>query len=89
MSITLHVDDFMMAGSKKFVYETTEIFERTLTVSKIEDDQFRFCGVDVSLKDGKIYVEMEDYADSLKECEEDRIIGQLLDEGVKKDYWKD
>ena len=59
----------MMAGSKKFVDEMTEILESTLMVSKIEDDKFRFCGVDVSLKDGKIYVEMEDYADSLKEVE--------------------
>ena len=29
-----------------------------------EDDKFWFCSVDVSLKDGKILVEMEDYADS-------------------------
>ena len=67
--LLLHVDDFMMAGEEKFVDETTKMFEKTLTVSKIEDDKFRFCGVDVSLKDGKILVEMEDYADSLAEVE--------------------
>ena len=62
--LLLHVDDFMMAGEEKFVDETTKMFEKTLTVSK-----FRFCCVDVSLKDGKILVEMEDYADSLAEVE--------------------
>ena len=67
--LLLHVDDFMMAGEAKFVNETTKMFEKTLTVSKVEDNKFRFCGVDVSLKDGKIIVEMEDYADSLTEVE--------------------
>ena len=74
--LLLHVDDFMMAGDEKFVNETTKMFEKTLTVSKIEDDKFRFCGVNVSLKDGKILVEMEDYADSLF-CWETRIMTKL------------
>ena len=65
--LLLHVDDFMIAGEAKFVDETTKMFEKTLTVSKVEDNRFRFCGVDVSLKDGKIMIEMEDYADSLTE----------------------
>ena len=67
--VLLHVDDFMMASTKIFVEELTEVFQKTLTVSKIEDDKFRFCGVDVMLKDGKIHVEMEDYAESIEEDE--------------------
>ena len=67
--ILLHVDDFIMAGDARFVNETTKMFENALTVSKVEDDKFRFCGVDISLIDGKIIVEMEDYADSLTEIE--------------------
>ena len=38
--VILHVDDFMLAGTSTFVTETTKMFQSTLTVSKIEDDNF-------------------------------------------------
>ena len=61
--LILHVHDFLIAGTSKFVEETT-----ALTISKIEDSVFRFCGVDLCLKDGMIEVSMEDYTESLEEC---------------------
>ena len=69
--LLLHVDDFMMAGSKDFVEETTEMFRKTLTISKVEDNSFRFCGVDVQLRDGRIDISMEDYTKSLCESKVD------------------
>ena len=38
--ILLHVDDFLMAGDDDFLNETTEMFEKNLSVSKKEDDEF-------------------------------------------------
>ena len=65
--VLIHIDDFMMAGKDKFVEETTRILDEALTISKIEDDSFRFCGVDLKLIDGSIEVSMEDYTESLEE----------------------
>ena len=66
--LILHVDDFLIAGTSKFVEETTALFQNSLTISKIEDSAFRFCGVDHCLKDAMIEVSMEDYTESLEEC---------------------
>ena len=65
--LLIHVDDFMMAGKDKFVEETTRILDEALTISKIEDDSFQFCGVDLKLIVCSIEVSMEDYTESLGE----------------------
>ena len=53
--LLLHVDDMIIGGSEKFVMETTEMIKERLTVSKICDGAFRFCGLDIELlKSGKI-----------------------------------
>ena len=65
--ILLHEDDFAMAGSKKFAKETTEMFQKVIQVSKIQDNRFKFCGVDLELKNGKIYMSMNEYAETIKE----------------------
>ena len=36
------------------------------TVSKVEEDEFRFTGLDVKAKNGKVEVSMEDYASSVE-----------------------
>ena len=41
-------------------------------MSKIEEDKFRFTGLDVKAECGKIQVSMEDYADSVDEIKEIR-----------------
>ena len=73
--VITHVDDFNVGGTSKFVDETTDLIKRNMTVSKVEDDRFRFCGVDVRLtKDKEIVISMEDYAEALQEIniEKDR-----------------
>ena len=42
-----------------------ELLKRELTISKVVKNQFRFCGLDLNQKDGKIELSMEDYAKSL------------------------
>merc|ERR1712002_1134368 len=42
------------------------------TVSKVEEDNFRFTGLDVKTKNDQIEISMEDYAESIKEIEEIR-----------------
>ena len=46
--------------------------QEKFTVSKIEEDKFRFTGLDVKAECGKIQVSMEDYADSVDEIKEIR-----------------
>ena len=65
-----HVDDFTLAGTEDFIKEVLETISRELTVSKIERDRFRYTGIDVSVVDDRIEVQMEDYVDSLKEIKE-------------------
>ena len=65
--LLLHVDDFMMVGDEDFVEETTKMFREHLTVSKVEDGRFRYCGVDLEMEDNKIVLSMEGYVQSLEE----------------------
>ena len=52
----------------------TEKLSATLDVSKVEDDSFRFTGIDIKKVEDGIEISMEDYAESLEEIEirEDR-----------------
>ena len=65
--VLLHVDDFMMSGSNDCIAETTKMFQDNLTVSKVEDDKFRYCGLDVKFEEKRLEVSMEDYSSSLEE----------------------
>merc|ERR1712243_387353 len=67
-----HVDDFTIAGTQEFVQRIVAGIEEKFTVSEIEEDNFRFTGLDIKTKDGKIEVSMEDYAESIKEITEIR-----------------
>ena len=42
-----HVDDFYIAGTPDFVKRIIDHIGRELTVSKIEEDCFRFTGLDI------------------------------------------
>ena len=55
------VDDFDLARTQGFVEMVTEKLSATLDVSKVEDDSFRFTGIDIKQVDG-IEISMEDYA---------------------------
>ena len=67
-----HVDDFTIAGDIEFVQRIVKGIQERFTVSKIEEDKFRFTGLDVKAENGKIQVSMEDYADLVEEIKEIR-----------------
>merc|ERR1712101_37676 len=71
-----HVDNFTIAGDIEFVERIVNGIKEKFTVSKIEEDKFRFTGLDVKVEDGKVQVSMEDYADSVNEIKE-----------IRKDKW--
>ena len=66
-----HVDDFTIAGEPEFVSRIVKGIQERFTVSKVEEDKFRFTGLDVKAGNGKIEVLMEDYANSVEEIKRD------------------
>ena len=71
-AVITHVDNFTMAGTDEFIKETLNIIGKELTISKIEEDDFRYTGIDASTIDCGIQLEMKDYIDSLEEVKEIR-----------------
>ena len=68
-----HVDDFTIGGKEEeFVKMIVKGISKKFTVSKVEENQFRFTGLDVKVEKGKIEVSMEDYAKSVEGIEEIR-----------------
>ena len=67
--VSTHVDDFDVAGRKKFVEMLTKEISKVLDVSTVESDCFRFTGIDVKKVKGGIEISMEDYAKSLEEIQ--------------------
>ena len=63
--VSTHVDDFSLAGSEEFLSTVTEEIRKTLDISKVENDKFRFTGIDVEHIDDRIEISMDDYAASL------------------------
>ena len=70
--VITHVDDFSIAGTKKFIDDLTEKVQGTLTVSKVEKDGFRFTGIDIQNTNDGIVISMEDYASSIEEMQDIR-----------------
>ena len=64
------MDDFYIAGTPDFVKQIIEHVGRELTVSKVEEDCFRFTGLDIKKVDDGIEVSMKDYAESLEDVKE-------------------
>ena len=56
-----------------------------MDVLKVEDDKFRFTGIDIKKVEDGIEISMEDYAESLKEIE---IRDGKLDETLTRDELK-
>ena len=88
--VITHMDNFTLAGTEYFIKEVLETVKRELTISKIERDNFRYTGMDIStVKDG-IKREMVDYVDSLRDIKEIRKVDR--DEDLTKmeikGHWK-
>jgi len=67
-----HVDDFTITGTNEFVNRIVEGLKKIFTISKIEENNFRFTGLDVKTTDEGIEVSMEDFAKSIKEIQDIR-----------------
>merc|ERR1711867_97680 len=67
-----HVDDFTITGTNKFVNRIVEGLKKIFTISKIEENNFRFRGLDVKTTEEGIEISMEDYANSIKEIQDIR-----------------
>ena len=53
-----YVDDFALVGTEEFVDKVLEIVSKELTVSKIEQDSFRYTGIDVSVNNDVIEIQI-------------------------------
>ena len=84
-----HVNDFILAGTEKFMDEITKKIEEKLEISKLEDDEYRFTGMDVRRESDRIVVSMEEYAKSLEMIEVRKgLPGELLTDVEMKVYRK-
>ena len=83
--ISTCVDDFDIAGEQSFVDMVTKKVNEVLDVSKMEDDKFRYTGIDIKKVEDGIEISMDEYAESLEEIQvrEDR-----SDEELKRDELK-
>ena len=61
------VDDFDLAGTKCFIERVTKKVSANLDVSKVEDDRFRYTGIDIKKVKNGIEISMDKYSDSLEE----------------------
>ena len=64
--VSSHVDDFILAGTNRFLEEITKKIADKLEISKLEDNEFRFTGIDVKKEGEVIIISMKDYAKSLE-----------------------
>ena len=67
--VSSHIDDFYLAGANIFLEEITKKIADKLEISKLEDNEFRFTGMDVKKEGEVIIVSMEGYAKSLEKIE--------------------
>ena len=72
--VSSHGDDFILAGTERFMNEITQKIEEKLEISKLEDNEFIFIGMDMKRENYRIVVSMEEYAKSLKKI----MVGQGL-----------
>ena len=70
--VITHINNFTLAGTSYFIKEVLVMVERELTVLKVERDNFRFTGLDISMVEDRIEIEMADYMDSLRDIKEIR-----------------
>ena len=52
--ISSHVDDFVLAGTEDFLSEIAKVVEKKFYISKLEDKQLRFTGIDMKSENDTI-----------------------------------
>jgi hypothetical protein len=64
--LTVHVDDFQLAGTARFKEKVSDVIAKKFKISKREEESFKFTGVDVSrIENGDIIIGQEAYKNSL------------------------
>ena len=81
-AVLTHVDDFEVTGIYNFVEKIISVVEKELTISKVEEDKFRYKGPDVKIVTDGIEISMEEYAKSLQNITE--IIKNRRQKGIFK-----
>ena len=70
--VLTQVDDFLIAGKPDFLDSILEKISSNLTFSKVENDHFRFNGIDIKKTGQGIAIRTDDYAESIEEIAEIR-----------------
>ncbi|KAK6187111.1 hypothetical protein SNE40_005204 [Patella caerulea] len=63
--LACHVDDFVWGGDQMFVKQVIDKIREQFNVGKEEFSAFRFLGIDLTCDDNKIYLNQNNYADSI------------------------
>ena len=61
------VDDFDLLGTKSYIERVTKKVSAILDVSKVEDDKFRYTGIDIKKVENGIEISMDEHAESFEE----------------------
>ena len=67
--VSSHVDDFILAGTNRFLEEIIKKMAEVLEISKLEDNELRFTGMNVKKEGDVIFVIIEDNSKSLGKVE--------------------
>ena len=67
--ISSHVDDFILAETGEFMEDIRRRVEEKLDITKLEDDMFRFNGIDVFKEEDRVIVDIQEYVWSLEKLE--------------------
>ena len=83
--ISTCVDDFDIAGELSFVDMVTRKVSEVLDVSIVEDDKFRYTGIDIKKVEDGIEISIDEYAESWEEIQvrEDRSDEELTRDELK------
>ena len=70
----LHVDDFLMGGTDSFYKVVQDKLLGRFTFGKVEVGNFKFTGLDIKQNDDGIYVDQNDYIQSLEPIKIDKFV---------------
>ena len=65
--VALHVDDFLAVGSPIFFENVMKNIKTAFKFSKIEQDEFRFCGIDIKVSENGIMMGQNEYVKNIDE----------------------
>ena len=61
-----HVDDFLLMGNETFKKDVEEKLQDIFKFSKVEENAFKYCGCKITVKDGEIELDQDEYVEKLK-----------------------